>query len=157
MKSRITAVAGALTLVAITAAAAGAAAPEQAPATARSLHAPAAPAQAPAARSLYAPSALVLTLNDGPSAKASAPDRAVTLSCAYAPGGTHPRPAAACDALQEADGRLSRLHDTGTSCTLDLRPVTVTLQGVWQGRRVDEARSFSNDCVRGAFGPLTTF
>ncbi|MCK8680120.1 subtilase-type protease inhibitor [Streptomyces lichenis] len=156
MKSRITAVAGALTLVAITAATAGAAAPEQAPPT-RSLHAPTAPEQAPATRSLYAPSALVLTVNDGPSAMAAAPQRAVTLTCAYAPGGTHPRPAAACDALQEADGRLSRLHDTGTSCTLDLRPVTVTLQGVWQGRRVDEARSFSNDCVRGAFGPLTTF
>ncbi|WP_258177561.1 subtilase-type protease inhibitor [Streptomyces solincola] len=141
MKSRIAAVAAALTLATVGATAAGAAAPEQ----------------RPPARSPYAPSALVLTLNDGATALSSAPQRAVTLTCAYVPAGTHPRPAGACDALRQADGRLSGLQDTGTSCTLDLRPVTVTLQGVWQGRRVDEARSFSNDCVRGAYGPLTSF
>ncbi|MCS0637441.1 subtilase-type protease inhibitor [Streptomyces sp. LP05-1] len=140
---------GALTLATTVAAVTAAAALEQHPLT-RS--------DSSSHSSFHAPSALVLTVNNGASASASAPQRAVTLTCgSYTPGGTHPQPAAACDALQQADGRLSGLRDSGRSCTLDLRPVTVTLQGAWQGRRVNEERSFPNDCVKGAFGPLTEF
>ncbi|MYR62323.1 protease inhibitor protein, partial [Streptomyces sp. SID625] len=50
----------------------------------------AAPSGAPA--SLYAPSALVLTVGHGDSAATAAPERAVTLSCAPTASGTHPAP-----------------------------------------------------------------
>ncbi|MDF3300236.1 SSI family serine proteinase inhibitor [Streptomyces tropicalis] len=102
----------------------------------------------------YAPSAVVLAVNRA----ASAPARAVTLTCAYAPGGTHPQPAAACDALQQAQGRLAALTPvSGPRCSFLLRPVTVTLQGVWRGVHVDEERTFANECVMRSYGPLLAF
>lgn len=54
----------------------------------------AAPGGAPSA--LYAPSALVLTMGHGESAMTVTPERAVTLTCAPGPSGTHPAAAAAC-------------------------------------------------------------
>lgn len=106
----------------------------------------------------YAPSALVLTVGQGDSVVTAAPERAVTLTCAYAPGGTHPAPAAACDALQSSQGGLAALTPTPEQvCTFIYRPVTVTLQGVWRGHRVNEARTFSNSCIKDLYGPLVRF
>lgn len=64
--------------------------------TGSALAAPAAPA------SLYAPSALVLTLGHGESATAVSPARAVTLTCAPGPSGSHPAAALACAELRAA-------------------------------------------------------
>lgn len=61
----------------------------------------AAPAKA---ESLYAPSALVLTVARGEDPLTATVERAVTLTCAPTAEGTHPDPAAACKELAEVRG-----------------------------------------------------
>ncbi|NSC20315.1 protease inhibitor protein [Streptomyces albus subsp. chlorinus] len=115
----------------------------------------AAPAEAAPAKatSLYAPSALVLTISDGESAATSAPKRAVTLSCTPSASGTHPAAEDACAQLRAADGNFDGLAvDEERMCTRDWRPVVVTAQGVWQGERVSYEKTFSNPCVKNAEG-----
>ncbi|MFE9621446.1 protease inhibitor [Streptomyces sp. NPDC006527] len=119
------------------------------PLTGSALAAPAAPA------SLYAPSALVLTLGHGESAAAVSPARAVTLSCAPGPSGTHPAAASACAELRAAGGDFEALTDTGGAlCTKQYDPVVVTVDGVWQGKRVSYERLFSNECVKNSSGSV---
>ncbi|GAA3494885.1 protease inhibitor [Streptomyces prasinosporus] len=111
----------------------------------------AAPGSAPSA--LYAPSALVLTLGHGESAATVAPERAVTLTCAPGPSGTHPAAASACAELNGVDGDLHALTmREGVFCTQEYDPVVVTVDGVWQGQRVSYERIFSNECVMNAHG-----
>ncbi|MFC4501449.1 MULTISPECIES: subtilase-type protease inhibitor [Streptomyces] len=109
----------------------------------------AAPAAAPA--SLYAPSALVLTMGHGESAATVNAARAVTLSCAPGPSGTHPAAAPACAELRAAGGDPAALAVPGGAvCTKRYDPVVVTVDGVWQGRRVAYEHVFANECVRNA-------
>ncbi|MFH8218009.1 subtilase-type protease inhibitor [Streptomyces sp. NPDC018057] len=111
----------------------------------------AAPSGAPA--SLYAPSALVLTVGHGDSAATAAPERAVTLSCAPTASGTHPAPAEACAELRATGGDLAALAagtDTDVLCTREYAPVTVTADGVWQGRRVSFLHTYANACAKNA-------
>jgi len=111
----------------------------------------AAPAAAPA--SLYAPSALVLTLGHGDSAAAATPLRAVTLNCAPTASGTHPAPALACAELRGAGGDFDALAATGDAqCTKQYDPIVVTADGVWQGKRVSYERTFGNECVKNSSG-----
>ncbi|WP_406723770.1 subtilase-type protease inhibitor [Streptomyces sp. GD-15H] len=111
----------------------------------------AAPGGAPPA--LYAPSALVLTTGHGESAAAVTPERAVTLTCAPGTSGTHPAAAVACGELADAGGDLHALTAAeGVFCTEQYDPVVVTVDGVWQGRRVSHERTFSNECVMNAHG-----
>ncbi|WP_369382923.1 subtilase-type protease inhibitor [Streptomyces sp. cg36] len=106
----------------------------------------------------HAPTALVLTVGQGESLTTTSPDRAVTLTCGYAPAGTHPTPAAACDALQASGGELAALTPaSGQFCAFIYLPVTVTLQGSWRGHRVNEARTFANSCIKDLHGPLVRF
>ncbi|MEV7289295.1 subtilase-type protease inhibitor [Streptomyces sp. NPDC093252] len=142
--------------------AAPAAIPVATPAVAPAATLPAAPAAtlavAPVATpatptSLYAPTALVLTVARGEAAGATAPERAVTLSCAPAPGGTHPSPRAACAELTRVGGDFDTLTaDAAVMCTRDYRPVVATVSGVWQGKRVGYERTFPNDCMMRAHG-----
>ncbi|MBO7941328.1 MULTISPECIES: protease inhibitor [Streptomyces] len=110
----------------------------------------AAPAAAPA--SLYAPSALVLTMGHGESAATVNAARAVTLNCAPGASGTHPAPALACAELRAAGGDLELLagSTSGRVCTKQYDPVVVTVDGVWQGKRVSFERTFANECVKNA-------
>ncbi|MFC8867475.1 protease inhibitor [Streptomyces sp. NPDC057148] len=109
----------------------------------------ASPATAPA--SLYAPSALVLTVGHGESAAVAAPVRAVTLTCAPQASGTHPDAEAACAELRGAGGDFDALRaDPGVFCTREYAPVVVTVDGVWQGRHVSYERTFANECVKNA-------
>ncbi|MER6711124.1 MULTISPECIES: protease inhibitor [unclassified Streptomyces] len=109
------------------------------------------PGPAPAA--LYAPSALVLTVGHGESAITATPERAVTLTCAPRPAGTHPAAAEACAELRGVDGDFDALTATeGVMCTKQYDPVVVTVDGVWQGQRVSYERVFSNDCMKNAYG-----
>jgi hypothetical protein len=109
----------------------------------------ASPATAPA--SLYAPSALVLTVGHGESAATAAPLRAVTLTCAPTASGTHPAADAACAELRAAGGDPELLAGPGHAvCTRQYDPVVVTVDGVWQGRRVAFAHTFANECVKNA-------
>ncbi|MBC2906734.1 protease inhibitor [Streptomyces cupreus] len=113
--------------------------------------APAAPGNAPA--SLYAPSALVLTVAHGESAALAAPERAVTLVCAPAPSGTHPAAGPACAELRAAQGDFDALaSDDDMLCTREYDPVVVTVDGVWRGERVSYERTFSNECVKSSLG-----
>lgn len=110
---------------------------------------------APAAPdSLYAPSALVLTIGHGESAAAVSPARAVTLTCAPGPSGSHPAPALACAELRAAGGDFEALA-SGTGdvmCTKQYDPVVVTVDGVWQGKRVSYERGFANECLKNSSG-----
>lgn len=122
--------------------------------TAGALALTAAPTQAAPARptSLYAPSALVLTVTTGTDAAAT-PQRAVTLSCTPTASGTHPAPDRACAQLRAAQGDFAALSGGAEQlCTREWQPVTVTAQGVWEGERVDFAHTYANPCVRGTEG-----
>ncbi|MEV5879016.1 subtilase-type protease inhibitor [Streptomyces sp. NPDC052101] len=111
----------------------------------------AAPGAAPS--SLYAPSALVLTTGHGNDAATATPERAVTLSCAPTASGTHPAAAQACAELRGAGGDFADLKPApDVWCTKLYDPVVVTVQGVWQGKRVSYAATFGNSCMRDAMG-----
>ncbi|WP_018548642.1 subtilase-type protease inhibitor [Streptomyces sp. LaPpAH-108] len=108
-------------------------------------------AAAAAPASLYAPSALVLTTGHGDSAATLAPERAVTLSCAPTASGTHPDPVRACAELRGLQGDFTALKARADVwCTRLYDPVTVTVQGVWQGQRVSYERTFGNACAKDA-------
>ncbi|MFF3463702.1 protease inhibitor [Streptomyces sp. NPDC001984] len=111
----------------------------------------ASPGAAPA--SLYAPSALVLTTGHGDDAATVTPERAVTLTCAPTASGSHPAAAEACAELRGAGGDLDALTARDdVQCTKEYNPVIVTVQGVWQGKRVSYERTFGNECVKNSYG-----
>ncbi|TGA96008.1 subtilase-type protease inhibitor [Streptomyces sp. MZ04] len=113
-------------------------------------------ADAPAAKAapagLYTPSSLVLAVGQGDDAATATMQRAVTLTCTPKASGSHPSAAAACAELNEIDGEFAQLVGTssGVACTKEWKPVVVTVDGVWQGRRVAWSATFSNNCVMGA-------
>ncbi|MEU5595424.1 protease inhibitor [Streptomyces sp. NPDC020298] len=116
----------------------------------------AAPDSAPS--SLYAPSALVLTTGHGESALTATPERAVTLSCAPTASGTHPAAVQACADLRGAGGDLNGLKSSDdVFCTKLYNPVVVTVEGVWQGKRVSYERTFGNACVKDSYGAVFAF
>lgn len=105
-------------------------------------------AEAKQTKSLYAPSVLVFTVGQGEDADSATVERAVTLTCAPRPAGTHPAAAAACAELNKADGQFAQLV-RGTSdvmCTKEWRPVTVSVAGVWNGKHVNWSKTFGNQC-----------
>ncbi|MER7764538.1 subtilase-type protease inhibitor [Streptomyces sp. NPDC097619] len=102
--------------------------------------------------SLYAPSAVVLAVSQGEDAAATVL-RASTLSCAPTAQGTHPDPQAACAALNATGGSLDGLlaaPDPDRACPMHYDPVTVTVDGIWQGGRVAWKHTFSNSCAMSA-------
>lgn len=102
------------------------------------------------AKSLYSPSALVLTVGKGTDAASAGVQRAVVLNCAPSASGTHPAGAAACDEVRSVDGELQKLvgsDASGPVCTRIWDPVVVTADGVWEGKRVSWEHSFSNSCM----------
>jgi hypothetical protein len=95
----------------------------------------------------------VLTVAHGDNATMSSPARAVTLSCAPTPSGTHPAPGSACTELRGVNGDFDALRGRdGVLCTKQYDPVVVTVDGVWQGQRVSYERTFANECVKGSYG-----
>ncbi|WP_424215210.1 subtilase-type protease inhibitor [Streptomyces sp. BI20] len=118
------------------------------------------PAAAAATRTLYAPSALVLSVTTGAEPAEGTVLRAVTLGCAPRPTGTHPDPVAACAELRATQGSFEAIT-TGRSdraCTKEWDPVTVSAVGVWQGRQVGYHHVFANGCgLRGGSGVLFGF
>ncbi|BBC38882.1 hypothetical protein SGFS_101760 [Streptomyces graminofaciens] len=105
----------------------------------------------PSPAGLYAPSALVLTTGRGEAAATVTPERAVTLTCAPRPSGTHPAAALACAELRDSDGDFEALAgSTEAKCTKQYAPVVVTVEGVWRGKRVAYERTFANECLKNA-------
>ncbi|MER6255819.1 subtilase-type protease inhibitor [Streptomyces sp. NPDC001584] len=110
--------------------------------------------------SLYAPSALVVSVTAGPDADRGTVMRAVTLVCSPTPGGTHPHPAAACAELRANSSQLDQLAApaAGAVCTREWNPMTVAAVGVWQGRRLSYTYTFANPCgLRNTSGALFGF
>lgn len=70
---------------------------------------------------------------------------ALTLTCGP-PGGTHPDPAAACRALDEAGGDPERLSDLGISCAEEHDPVWVSVEGTWGETAFQLGWNFGNTC-----------
>ncbi|MFJ8386461.1 subtilase-type protease inhibitor [Streptomyces sp. NPDC094438] len=111
----------------------------------------AAPAGAMQPTSLYAPSALVLTVEPGTGDAEGSVQRAVTLSCAPTPSGTHPAAAEACAELRLAQGDFTALTPIDPPlCTHLWKPVTVRADGVWNGKRVSHVQTFPNTCIKSA-------
>ncbi|GAA0405635.1 subtilase-type protease inhibitor [Streptomyces luteireticuli] len=109
----------------------------------------AAPAPAPAAQqSLYAPSALVLTVAQGDSSTNSGVQRAVTLTCMPKASGTHPDARGACNELRSVGGKFEDITKVkaGTACTKEWNPYVVTAEGVYEGQRVKYEHVFGNTC-----------
>ncbi|MEH0637949.1 MULTISPECIES: protease inhibitor [Streptomyces] len=105
----------------------------------------------PAAAGLYAPSALVLTTGHGETAAAVTPERAVTLTCAPKASGTHPAPVDACAEIRRSGGDFDALVGRAHAmCNKQYDPVVVTVDGVWQGKRVAYERVFANPCLKDA-------
>ncbi|WP_411080080.1 subtilase-type protease inhibitor [Streptomyces sp. cmx-18-6] len=105
----------------------------------------AAPAKA---ESLYAPSALVLTVAQGEDPLTATVERAVTLTCAPTARGTHPAPEAACSELDSVGGQFTQLAQPSSDrmCTRQWNPVVITAHGVWQGKRVAFSTTYGNAC-----------
>ena len=61
--------------------------------------------------------------------------------------GTHPQPDAACEAISDAEGDFHAIDRVAGPCPLIFDPVTVRAAGVFDGRPVDYAETFSNTCV----------
>ena len=110
------------------------------------------PAAAGTPHSLYPPSAMVLTAGQGGSAATATVERAVTLTCNPTADGTHPDAEAACADLERAHGQpaLTLNDDSERACPQIYAPVTLTVDGVWEGRRVSYERTFPNGCVAGS-------
>ncbi|MEV7418347.1 subtilase-type protease inhibitor [Streptomyces sp. NPDC089919] len=109
---------------------------------------------------LYAPSALVLTLVDGDTPTEGTILRAVTLSCRPGPSGTHPDPKGACDELRARGGEFDSITRSGSTamCTREWMPMTVTVDGVWEGTRVAYTHTFANRCdLEHGSGTVFTF
>ncbi|WP_406861550.1 subtilase-type protease inhibitor [Streptomyces sp. HUAS MG47] len=97
---------------------------------------------------LYPPSALVLTMGTGETAGTATVVRAVTLTCAPTPGGSHPAPEAACAELSAVNGRFGELaaEYPTRACTRQYDPVILTGDGVWQGKRISWTATYGNAC-----------
>ncbi|MGW7075132.1 subtilase-type protease inhibitor [Streptomyces sp. NPDC054871] len=97
---------------------------------------------------LYAPSSLVLAVGQGEEADTATMQRAVTLTCAPKASGTHPSPSNACAELRATTGEFDRLigESPGMICTKEWKPVVVSVDGVWEGRRVTWSKTFGNSC-----------
>ncbi|SEB65794.1 subtilase-type protease inhibitor [Streptomyces melanosporofaciens] len=104
-------------------------------------------------QSLYPPSALVLTVGWGADGATAEVQRAVTLSCRPTATGTHPAPAKACAELRSVGGTFGQLRtgaEPGRVCTKEWHPITVTAEGIWDGRRVSYEHTFANNCFKSA-------
>lgn len=107
----------------------------------------------PSADSLYAPSALTLTIAKGETSESAAPERAVTLSCSPTATGSHPAAAKACEELTKVEGDFGALPvNQEQGCPMIYDPYVVTVQGVWDGKRVSYEKTFGNSCVLGNEG-----
>lgn len=97
---------------------------------------------------LKAPSSVVLTVSQGEGAAAVV--RSATLDCAPTVGGTHPNPRAACAELAATNGDFATLlasPDPNRVCPMHYDPITVGVNGLWEGKRVSWKHAFSNACV----------
>lgn len=104
--------------------------------------------------SVYAPAAsgetgrvraMVLTYTVGESLD-PLPDAYAFLNCAPV-GGSHTRAKEACAALEKVQGDPAALRPRrGANCPMVFSPITVTANGIWNGRFISYRRVFGNKC-----------
>ncbi|WP_405141399.1 SSI family serine proteinase inhibitor [Sphaerisporangium sp. NBC_01403] len=99
---------------------------------------------------------LALAIHHGD--KAFPPDRILTLQCSP-PGGSHPKAAEACKALEAVGGDPAKLNvSPGTVCPQASEPVSLAAIGMWDGGRIKWEHTFGNACLlRSAMGPVYAF
>ncbi|GAA2790052.1 SSI family serine proteinase inhibitor [Crossiella cryophila] len=98
----------------------------------------------------------VLTATTADGETGTPPGKVATLTCEPT-GGTHQQRAKACAQLVAAHGQVANLAGDPDSqvCTMDYRPVTVTLKGIWQGQPLAYQKTYGNGCVlRGMTGDV---
>ncbi|MFC9618595.1 SSI family serine proteinase inhibitor [Streptomyces sp. NPDC056930] len=84
--------------------------------------------------------------------------RGVALFCPPAPDAHHSHAAAACAAIDRAEGDLDALPSSPRLCIEGYDPVTATATGTWDGRPVSWQRTFPDACVMDAVtGPVFRF
>ncbi|ETK32020.1 hypothetical protein MPTA5024_32190 [Microbispora sp. ATCC PTA-5024] len=67
--------------------------------------------------------------------------------------GTHPSAVEACQTLEKVQGDPARLKaDPNLVCPLIWDPVTVTANGIWDGRYVWYQRTFASSCEKRSVG-----
>src|SRR6266508_2387193 len=71
--------------------------------------------------------------------------RVAWLTCSPT-GGSHQRAAEACAALTMAGGDPSRIPPIDGFCTMEYAPVTLKVDGRWQGRTVKFRQKYSSAC-----------
>ncbi|MFJ2577993.1 SSI family serine proteinase inhibitor [Kitasatospora aureofaciens] len=59
----------------------------------------------------------------------------------------HPHAEQACADLTAADGDVARITHQNGVCPMVYSAVTAKAYGVWNGQRVEYAKTFANDCV----------
>ncbi|MET7338984.1 SSI family serine proteinase inhibitor [Nonomuraea sp. NPDC005650] len=72
--------------------------------------------------------------------------RAIVIQCPLR-ADQHPYGALTCALLTAVDGNIDRLPGNPHPCTRQNDPVTATATGIWQNRRVNWQKTFSNACV----------
>ncbi|WP_424536083.1 SSI family serine proteinase inhibitor [Sphaerisporangium viridialbum] len=99
---------------------------------------------------------LALAIHHGD--KSFPPDRILTLQCSP-PGGSHPKAAEACKALEAVGGDPAKLNvSPGTVCPQVSEPVSLAAIGMWDGGRIKWEHTFGNACLlRSATGPVYAF
>ncbi|MGH4034075.1 subtilase-type protease inhibitor [Actinomycetota bacterium Odt1-20B] len=95
-------------------------------------------------------SRLVIGVGHGENAQSMRAERTVSLGCAPSVTGDHPHAVKACEDLMRVDGAFDSLAglNQNKACTLEYRPVTVTVDGYWKGKRVSYEHTFPNTCVK---------
>jgi hypothetical protein len=88
-------------------------------------------------------SVMTLSVTDS---KAAVSHRAALLVC-HPPGGTHPKPTAACASVDAADGNFDAIRNENSICSLIYQPVTASASGTWKGRQINYTRTYPNRCV----------
>jgi hypothetical protein len=102
------------------------------------------PAAAPRAGAVAAPHARRTALTLSYMADAGYAT-AVKLRCDPV-GGAHPAPTEACDELKRVGGRPDLLRPARMMCMLIYAPITATITGTWQDRRIRWSQTYGNTC-----------
>ncbi|MCX3062743.1 SSI family serine proteinase inhibitor [Streptomyces beihaiensis] len=77
--------------------------------------------------------------------------KSALLRCSARPVGDHPHAADACRELTAAKGDISAIPaDSDAICPMIFDPVTAVAYGMWDGRHVSYAHTFSNTCALNA-------
>ncbi|MER5564073.1 SSI family serine proteinase inhibitor [Streptomyces sp. NPDC002506] len=97
-------------------------------------------------------SRLVIGMGHGENSQSMRAERTVTLSCAPTVTGDHPHAVKACEDLMRVDGAFDSLAglNQNKACTLEYMPITVTVDGYWNGHRISYEHTFPNTCVKSA-------